>query len=112
MLRRLHPRKRPWNYHAFVTPSWSWQKSYRKLVAETMKVPLYIMSAGDLGTDPSGVEESPIILEMNTRWDAVLLLGKADVFPGTRSAHDSERNKLASTPLRPLGHHVLDYQSG
>ena len=27
-------------------------------VAETIRVPLYIMSAGDLGTDPSSVEES------------------------------------------------------
>ena len=44
-------------------------------VAETMRVPLYILSAGDLGTDPSGVEDRlSKILALVTRWHAVLLL--------------------------------------
>lgn len=92
MLRRLHSRKRPRSYHAFVGSSWSWQTLTAGLVAETMKVPLYVMGAGGLGTDPSGVEKSlSNILEMNTRWYAILLLDEADVFLEARSAHDLER---------------------
>lgn len=49
-------------------------------VAETMRVPLYMMSAGDLGTHPSGVEQAlKDILQMTTKWKAVLLLDEADV---------------------------------
>jgi SpoVK/Ycf46/Vps4 family AAA+-type ATPase len=77
-------------------------------VAEAMKVPLYMMSAGDLGTDPSGVENAlSNILEMNTKWNAVLLLDEADVFLEARSAHDLERNKLVSIFLR-----LLEYYEG
>jgi hypothetical protein len=77
-------------------------------VAETMKVPLYSMSAGDLGTQPSEVEASlSNILEMNTKWNAVLLLDEADVFLEARSAHDLERNKLVSIFLR-----LLEYYEG
>ncbi|KAF2496108.1 hypothetical protein BU16DRAFT_538696 [Lophium mytilinum] len=77
-------------------------------VAETMKVPLYMMSAGDLGTEPSDVESSlSNILEMNTKWNAVLLLDEADVFLEARSAHDLERNKLVSIFLR-----LLEYYEG
>lgn len=77
-------------------------------VAETMKVPLYMMSAGDLGTDPSGVENSlSNILEMNTKWNAILLLDEADVFLEARSTHDLERNKLVSIFLR-----LLEYYEG
>lgn len=48
-------------------------------VAEEMKVPLYMMSAGDLGIDPSRVEQQlQDILEMCTRWNAVCLLDEAD----------------------------------
>jgi hypothetical protein len=77
-------------------------------VAEAMKVPLYTMSAGDLGADPSGVEKAlSNILEMATKWDAVLLLDEADVFLEARSTHDLERNKLVSIFLR-----LLEYYEG
>jgi len=77
-------------------------------VAETMKVPLYMMSAGDLGTQPNQVESALAnILEMNTKWNAVLLLDEADVFLEARSAHDLERNKLVSIFLR-----LLEYYEG
>jgi replication-associated recombination protein RarA len=49
-------------------------------VAETMRVPLYMMSAGDLGTESSDVESAlKNILKMTTKWKAVLLLDEADV---------------------------------
>lgn len=77
-------------------------------VAETMKVPLYMLSAGDLGTKPSDVESSlSNILEMNTKWNAVLLLDEADVFLEARGTHDLERNKLVSIFLR-----LLEYYEG
>lgn len=77
-------------------------------VAEEMKVPLYMMSAGDLGFDPRNVEQKlQDILEMCSRWNAVLLLDEADVFLEQRSLHELERNKLVSIFLR-----VLEYYEG
>lgn len=72
-------------------------------VAENMKVPLYMMSAGDLGVKSSEVEASlTTILEMVAKWNAVLLLDECDVFLEARSAHDLERNKIVSIFLRTL----------
>ena len=72
-------------------------------VAEEMKVPLYSMAAGDLGLDPRTVESSlRDILEMCTKWNAILLLDEADVFLEQRSLHELERNKLVSIFLRVL----------
>ena len=77
-------------------------------VAETMRVPLYMLSAGDLGTSPSGVEDKlSKILALATKWQAVLLLDEADVFLEARSTHDLERNKLVSIFLR-----ILEYYEG
>ncbi|KAJ9636356.1 hypothetical protein H2201_003521 [Coniosporium apollinis] len=77
-------------------------------VAEEMRVPLYMMSAGDLGLDPRNVESKlQNILEMCTRWDAILLLDEADVFLEQRSLHELERNKLVSIFLR-----ILEYYEG
>lgn len=72
-------------------------------VAENMKVPLYMMSAEDLGTQSNHVEESLTkILEMVAKWNAVLLLDECDVFLEERSAHDLERNKIVSIFLLTL----------
>jgi hypothetical protein len=77
-------------------------------VAENMRVPLYMMSAGDLGLDPADIEESlNTILDMVSKWNAVLLLDEADVFLEARSTSDLERNKLVSIFLR-----VLEYYEG
>ncbi|KAI6846830.1 P-loop containing nucleoside triphosphate hydrolase protein [Hortaea werneckii] len=77
-------------------------------VAEEMKVPLYMMSAGDLGLDPRGVESKlQGVLDMCTRWNALLLLDEADIFLEQRSLHELERNKLVSIFLR-----VLEYYEG
>lgn len=72
-------------------------------VAETMHIPLYMMSAGDLGIRPDEVEDAlQKILEMVAKWDAILLLDECDVFLEERTAHDLERNKLVSIFLRTL----------
>lgn len=77
-------------------------------VAETMRAPLYMMSAGDLGLHSAEVETSlSNVLEMASKWNAVLLLDEADVFLEQRSSHDLERNKLVSIFLR-----ILEYYEG
>jgi SpoVK/Ycf46/Vps4 family AAA+-type ATPase len=77
-------------------------------VAETMHVPLYMMSAGDLGLEPSSIESAlQNIMEMVAKWNAVLLLDEADVFLEARSTHELERNKMVSIFLR-----MLEYYEG
>lgn len=72
-------------------------------VAEKMKAPLYMLSAGDLGLEPSQIEETlSTVLEMVAKWNAVLLLDEADVFLEQRSTHDLERNQIISIFLRML----------
>lgn len=77
-------------------------------LAEDLRAPLYMMSAADLGTNSEDVENKLLnVLEMCTKWDAVLLLDEADVYLEARSTHDLERNKLVSIFLR-----VLEYYTG
>ncbi|KAJ5297529.1 hypothetical protein N7508_007778 [Penicillium antarcticum] len=77
-------------------------------VAEVMKVPLYVMSAGDLGMSADSVESSlKDILRMVPKWGAVLLLDEADVFMEARDATDLARNELVSIFLR-----MLEYYEG
>lgn len=67
-------------------------------MAETIKAPLYKMSAGDLGTQSHEVESNlSNVLEMCKKWNAILLLDEADVFLEQRSARGLERNKLVSS---------------
>ncbi|KAJ4268835.1 hypothetical protein NW762_002905 [Fusarium torreyae] len=77
-------------------------------VAETMQKPLYGMSAGELGDDAHEVEENfDRVLDLSTKWGAVLLLDECDVFLEHRSASDIKRNKLVSIFLR-----LLEYYQG
>jgi hypothetical protein len=72
-------------------------------VAENLKVPLHVLSSGDLGSDPWEVErELQSILELVARWKAILLLDECDVFLEARSTHELERNKVVSIFLRTL----------
>jgi len=72
-------------------------------VAEEMRVPLYSMSAGDLGFTHVEVERNLTdIMEMCAKWSAILLIDEADVFLEQRSLHELERNKLVSIFLRTL----------
>ena len=66
-------------------------------IAEAMQAPLYIMSAGELGTQADRVEEYlSDILKMATMWKAILLIDEADIFMEERGRHDLERNELVS----------------
>ncbi|KFA80831.1 hypothetical protein S40288_08521 [Stachybotrys chartarum IBT 40288] len=72
-------------------------------VAERSRVPLYSMSAGDLGTKPSEVEEAlERALELCRMWNAMLLLDEADVFLGERTSESLARNELVSIFLTKL----------
>ncbi|KAL3960026.1 hypothetical protein ACCO45_005143 [Purpureocillium lilacinum] len=77
-------------------------------VAEFSKRPLYIVSSGDLDTNPSVLDERlGRTLDLASTWKAVLLIDEADVFLERRSLHDLQRNGLVSIFLR-----TLEYYSG
>lgn len=77
-------------------------------VAEYMRVPLYSMSAAELGLDSASVEQAlGDILDMTQNWKAVLLLDESDVFLEQRTIDGLERNKLISIFLR-----MLEYYRG
>ncbi|KAK0464301.1 P-loop containing nucleoside triphosphate hydrolase protein [Desarmillaria tabescens] len=72
-------------------------------VAEITRRPLYVVSAGELGTQPPEVDRMLTrILELAHRWNAVLLLDEAEVFLQERSTNDITRNALVSIFLRQL----------
>lgn len=75
-------------------------------LAETLKRPLYSVSAGDLGSNAGDVEHSlREIMDLAQRWNAVLLLDEADIFLEARDSSDIARNALVSTFLRLLDYH-------
>ncbi|KAF4839677.1 26S proteasome regulatory subunit 4-like protein A [Colletotrichum siamense] len=77
-------------------------------MAEAMKKPLYAMSAGELGITADDVEDSlRRVLEMCTKWQAVLLLDECDIFLEKRRASDLQRNQIVSVFLR-----LLEYYKG
>ncbi|POR33773.1 26S protease regulatory subunit 4 [Tolypocladium paradoxum] len=72
-------------------------------VAEEMRVPLYTMSAGDLGSEAYRVGANlGKILAMVADWNAVLLLDECDVFLEERTPQNMERNRIVATFLRTL----------
>ncbi|KAI1463822.1 uncharacterized protein F4812DRAFT_232336 [Daldinia caldariorum] len=72
-------------------------------ISELLKCPLYMVSAGDLGTDSRCLEaELQKILDICHAWGAILLLDEADVFLEKRNMHDIHRNALVSIFLRQL----------
>ncbi|KAG5753236.1 hypothetical protein H9Q70_004156 [Fusarium xylarioides] len=72
-------------------------------VAEKQHKPLYMVTCGDLGTDPDVLEERlEEIFLLAVNWKAVLLLDEADVFLQERDLHDLNRNALVSVFLRHI----------
>ena len=77
-------------------------------VAEIAQKPLYRVSCGDLGTDPTKVEEYlESVLYLGKIWDCVVLLDEADVYLEQRSMESLARNALVSVFLR-----VIEYYEG
>ncbi len=72
-------------------------------ISELLKCPLYMASAGELGTDSRFLEhELQKILDICHTWGAILLLDEADVFLEKRNMQDIHRNALVSIFLRQL----------
>ncbi|KAK3389467.1 cation channel-like protein [Podospora didyma] len=72
-------------------------------ISELLQCPLYMVSAGELGTDSRYLEsELQKILDICHAWGAILLLDEADVFLEKRNMHDIHRNSLVSIFLRQL----------
>jgi hypothetical protein len=68
-----------------------------QVVAEEMRAPIYSLSAGSLGTDPSHVQgELSDAFKRATKWNAIILLDEADIFLEQRSVKDLRRNQLVS----------------
>lgn len=79
-------------------------------VAELVHRPLYMVSAGDLGTDSGSLErELRYIMDITTTWGAVLLIDEADVFLERRSLHDMKRNAMVTVFLRVLECKLIPY---
>lgn len=77
-------------------------------IADHLRRPLYMVSAGDLGTNSTTLERQlQEVLDIAHCWGAVLLLDEADVFLEKRSPHDIMRNALVSIFLR-----LLEYFQG
>lgn len=67
-------------------------------VAENVNKPLYMVTAGDLGTDPTHLESRLVtIFKLAAKWDAILLLDEADVFLQDRDYENLTRNALVSS---------------
>jgi len=76
--------------------------------AEEMERPLYTISAGELGYSAGEVEENlRTVLEISTKWRAVLLIDECDIFLEQRTTSDIHRNKLVAVFLR-----LLEYFKG
>ncbi|KAH8658429.1 P-loop containing nucleoside triphosphate hydrolase protein [Xylariales sp. PMI_506] len=77
-------------------------------VAEVAKRPLYHISAGELSTNVSSLEdELRTIFRMGARWDAIVLLDEADVLMSKRTTDNLERNSVVAVFLR-----MLEYYRG
>ncbi|KAI0450110.1 hypothetical protein F5B21DRAFT_492349, partial [Xylaria acuta] len=77
-------------------------------VADKVRRPLYVLSAGELGTDAEDVEDRlTSVLEMTEKWNAVLLFDECDVFLQKRSINHLAHNEVVAVFLR-----VLEYYRG
>jgi DNA replication protein DnaC len=77
-------------------------------IAELLKKPLYVVTAGDLGITASEVEKRlGSVLDLCQTWDALVLIDEADVFLEARNSTEIERNALVCVMLR-----LLEYYSG
>ncbi|KAH8885810.1 P-loop containing nucleoside triphosphate hydrolase protein [Thozetella sp. PMI_491] len=77
-------------------------------VAEVAKRPLYHISAGELSTDVSSLEdELRTIFRMGARWNAIVLLDEADVLMSKRTSDNLTRNSVVAVFLR-----MLEYYRG
>ncbi|KAK7047093.1 hypothetical protein VNI00_006757 [Paramarasmius palmivorus] len=69
--------------------------------SEHVKRPLYLVGAGDLGTESAALDAAlERVFEVATTWKAIVLIDEADVFLQQRSLHDLRRNAMVAVFLR------------
>lgn len=74
-----------------------------EFVAKLTHKPLYMISAGELGTELEKVAERlQMVLDITRRWSCVFLIDEADVYLQERSNLDLLRNALVSIFLHRL----------
>ncbi|KAF4465443.1 ATPase [Fusarium albosuccineum] len=77
-------------------------------VADKVRRPLYVLSAGELGQKAETVEKRlNVILQLAERWDVVLLFDECDVFLQQRSKGNLAHNEIVAVFLR-----VIEYYRG
>lgn len=65
--------------------------------SEHVRRPLYLVGAGDLGTDANSLDMAlERVFEVATTWKAIVLIDEADVFLEQRSLHDLVRNAMVA----------------
>ncbi|KAJ6458817.1 P-loop containing nucleoside triphosphate hydrolase protein, partial [Mycena vulgaris] len=65
--------------------------------ATNLRKPLYVESAGDLGTNPTSMDgDLTKILSLVPVWDAVVLIDEAGVFWKKRGTTDVEQNAMVA----------------
>lgn len=70
-------------------------------VADKVRKPLYMLSAGELGQRAGEVEDHlNRILQLTEKWNAVLLFDECDVFLQERSMHNLQHNEVVAVFLR------------
>ncbi|KAK0634097.1 P-loop containing nucleoside triphosphate hydrolase protein, partial [Immersiella caudata] len=72
-------------------------------IAETQERPLYRITCGDVGIEPTTVEKYlNSVLAIGKAWGCVVLLDEADVFLEERTVTDQKQNAIVSVFLRAL----------
>ncbi|RSM11843.1 hypothetical protein CDV31_006611 [Fusarium ambrosium] len=70
-------------------------------VAEEARKPLYLLSAGELGQDPAGIESRlRLVFKIAESWNAIVLLDECDVFLRERSSNELTHNEIVAVFLR------------
>ncbi|KIJ54629.1 hypothetical protein M422DRAFT_774896 [Sphaerobolus stellatus SS14] len=71
--------------------------------SQHVKKPLYVVGSGDLGTNPTELDNKPQqIFHLAAAWKAIVLIEGADIFFEERSLQDRERNTMVTILLRHL----------
>ncbi|KAJ5701260.1 hypothetical protein N7488_008808 [Penicillium malachiteum] len=84
-------------------------------VADKVRKPLYILSAGELGQDARSIADRlDSVLKLTEKWDAVLLFDECDVFLQERSVSNMAHNEIVAVFLKILTRSIrlLEYYRG
>ena len=87
-------------------PSGTGKTLTAEAIAEVLHKPLYYVTMGELGTDPTTMEQRLAeILELCSGWNCLTLIDEADVFLEKRDSSDILKNAMTCVMLRLLEYH-------